>query len=185
MNTYEYQKLRGLKRKLELIESRGGKCENEDCGYGVNIAALDFHHINSTTKTFKLDIRNLSNRKMSDILLEFKKCIVLCANCHREAHHPDLQIKDLKKTLENVGDNIFSDRTINKPKCVDCDAEINYSYRRCKRCSSINKRKVSRPSYPQLMQEITETNYVVVGKKYGVSDNTIRKWVKQYEKQNF
>ncbi len=42
-------------------------------------------------------------------------------------------------------------------------------------------RRVDRPSYKQLMQEIAETNYSAVGRKYGVSDNAIRKWVKTYE----
>ena len=31
------------------------------------------------------------------------------------------------------------------------------------------------------MKEIEESNYVQVGKKYGVSDNAIRKWMKKYE----
>lgn len=43
-------------------------------------------------------------------------------------------------------------------------------------------RKVERPPYDQLKKEIEETSYVQVGKKYGVSDNTIRKWIKHYEK---
>lgn len=73
-------------------------------------------------------------------------------------------------------------RTINKPKCVDCGKEINYSHNRCQKCNSITQRKVKRPSYEQLINEINETNYVIVGKKYGVADNTIRKWIKYYEK---
>lgn len=32
-NDYNTQKLRGLKRKLELVKSRGGKCEL--CGYAA------------------------------------------------------------------------------------------------------------------------------------------------------
>lgn len=43
-------------------------------------------------------------------------------------------------------------------------------------------RKVERPSYEQLQNELRTTSMVQVGKKYGVSDNTIRKWLKKYEK---
>jgi len=44
----------------------------------------------------------------------------------------------------------------------------------------INQRKVkNRPSYEQLLNEIEELGYVGTGKKYGVSDNAIRKWVKK------
>jgi hypothetical protein len=40
-----------------------------------------------------------------------------------------------------------------------------------------HRRKVERPPYEQLIKEIEETSYVAVGRKYGVSDNSIRKWI--------
>lgn len=49
-NNYQQQKLRGLKRKYEIVQMRGGKCER--CGYNKNLAALDFHHRNPDTKKF-------------------------------------------------------------------------------------------------------------------------------------
>ncbi len=48
----------------------------------------------------------------------------------------------------------------------------------CKKCLDIEKRKTDRPSKEQLIQEVKETNYCAVGRKYGVSDNAIRKWLK-------
>jgi transposase-like protein len=33
------------------------------------------------------------------------------------------------------------------------------------------------------MRDIAETNYSAVGRKYGVSDNAIRKWVRWYERE--
>ncbi len=44
-------------------------------------------------------------------------------------------------------------------------------------------RKVERPPYKQLMRELKTSNYLAVGRKYGVSDNAIRKWVKWYERE--
>jgi hypothetical protein len=44
-------------------------------------------------------------------------------------------------------------------------------------------RRVERPPYEQLMREIRETSYVAVGRRYGLSDNAIRKWVRQYERE--
>jgi hypothetical protein len=44
-------------------------------------------------------------------------------------------------------------------------------------------RKVRRPPYPQLVSEIHATSCVAVGRKYGVSDNAVRKWVRQYERE--
>ena len=46
----------------------------------------------------------------------------------------------------------------------------------------IVQRKVKRPPYEQLQQEIKELGYSGVGRKYSVSDNAVRKWVKWYEK---
>jgi hypothetical protein len=47
-----------------------------------------------------------------------------------------------------------------------------------------HKRKVKdRPSYEQLLEEINSSNYCAVGRKYGVSDNAIRKWINSYEKE--
>jgi transposase-like protein len=45
------------------------------------------------------------------------------------------------------------------------------------------RRKVKRPPHAQLVREIQEFGYVAVGRKYGVSDNAIRKWIRQYERE--
>jgi len=47
---------------------------------------------------------------------------------------------------------------------------------------SERSRQVKRPPREQLLKEIEETNFTAVGRKYGVSDNAIRKWVRFYEK---
>jgi hypothetical protein len=45
------------------------------------------------------------------------------------------------------------------------------------------RRKVDRPPYDQLMAELAASNYSAVGRKYGVSDNAVRKWVRWYEQE--
>jgi hypothetical protein len=44
-------------------------------------------------------------------------------------------------------------------------------------------RKVKRPDYETLCKEIGLFGYVGTGKRYGVSDNAVRKWKKNYELQ--
>jgi hypothetical protein len=46
------------------------------------------------------------------------------------------------------------------------------------------QRKVERPPYEQLLEEIAATSYLAVGRKYGVSDNAVRKWVRFYEHEH-
>jgi hypothetical protein len=45
------------------------------------------------------------------------------------------------------------------------------------------KRKVERPSYTQLMADVASMSFVAIGRKYGVSDNAVRKWIRWYEYQ--
>lgn len=48
--------------------------------------------------------------------------------------------------------------------------------------SHVKQRKVERPPYIQLLKEIEELGYCGVGRKYGLSDNSIRGWIKTYKK---
>lgn len=72
------------KLKKLAVTYKGGKCEL--CGYDKYIGALEFHHKNPEEKDF--GIGNLKSYKLTDIIkLELDKCMLLCANCHRETHN--------------------------------------------------------------------------------------------------
>jgi hypothetical protein len=49
--------------------------------------------------------------------------------------------------------------------------------------AQVAARTVERPPYETLVREIAETSFVAVGRKYGVSDNAIRKWLRAYERE--
>jgi hypothetical protein len=68
-------------KKVELVEYKGGKCEK--CGYNKCIEALEFHHKDPTQKDFNISSHSYSSKRMKD---EADKCLLLCANCHREEH---------------------------------------------------------------------------------------------------
>lgn len=44
--------------------------------------------------------------------------------------------------------------------------------------NGLNQRRVERPSIEQLLEEVKRLGYAGTGRKYGVSDNAIRKWLK-------
>jgi len=68
-----------LRQKELGIEYKGGKCVA--CGYSKCSAALDFHHINPEEKEgLRQDWCFEKNKS------ELDKCVLLCANCHRELH---------------------------------------------------------------------------------------------------
>jgi hypothetical protein len=87
---YQNQQARGLKRKIALIKTKGGKCMK--CSYSKNYASLTFHHRNPDEKTFQLDARSCSNRTWDILLEEVAKCDLVCFNCHMEIHHPELEM---------------------------------------------------------------------------------------------
>lgn len=90
---YACQQLRGRERKIKLVNDFGGECEI--CGYNRNYAALTFHHIEPSKKSFPLDLRHCSNKSWDSLLLESKKCQLLCIRCHVELHHPDFEVGPL------------------------------------------------------------------------------------------
>jgi hypothetical protein len=50
----------------------------------------------------------------------------------------------------------------------------------CRMCCRVGiGRKIERPSLDVLKDEISKLGFCGVGRKYGVSDNAIRKWLKE------
>lgn len=79
-----------IKVKAKLVDYKGSKCEK--CGYNKCISALEFHHLNPNEK----DISIGGSTKSFEVLKkEVDKCIMVCANCHREIHE---EIRNNKKS---------------------------------------------------------------------------------------
>jgi hypothetical protein len=71
------------KLKARAIAYKGGKCER--CGYDRCPDALDFHHRDPTEKDFQVSAG--AYRRWALMVRELDKCVMLCANCHREEHY--------------------------------------------------------------------------------------------------
>lgn len=80
-----YNRVRDYRQKLKerSIEYKGGKCEK--CGYNKCNGALEFHHLDPKEKDF--GVGQYSTLSWNKIQRELDKCIMVCANCHREIHH--------------------------------------------------------------------------------------------------
>jgi hypothetical protein len=64
----------------------------EICGYDRCKSSLDFHHTDPSQKEYSISdftVKAFNERNREKALNEIKKCIVLCANCHRELHALD------------------------------------------------------------------------------------------------
>jgi len=82
-----YLKQAVAKRRLILrrqaIAYRGGQCAI--CGYKKSLQALEFHHLDSGQKDFGISAKGYT-RSWDRVKKELDKCVLLCANCHREIH---------------------------------------------------------------------------------------------------
>jgi MerR HTH family regulatory protein len=72
-----------------LVREAGGACVL--CGYDRCPAALGFHHLDPSTKSFNLSLRGVT-KSIDRIREEAAKCILLCANCHAEVEVGFVQI---------------------------------------------------------------------------------------------
>lgn len=69
--------------KVLLVDYFGGKCVL--CSYDKCISALEFHHLDPNEKEFSISVSG-NTRALYLLIEEAKKCILVCANCHREIH---------------------------------------------------------------------------------------------------
>lgn len=76
------QKRRDKVKEL-AVEYKGGKCEI--CGYNKYFGALEFHHKDPSQKDFGISSKGYT-RSWEKVKEELDKCIMVCANCHREIH---------------------------------------------------------------------------------------------------
>lgn len=80
-NDHSRNKMAEYKRKA--VEHLGDRCC--DCGVSYGDHIYDFHHLDPSTKDFKLS--QLRSHTLETIRAELDKCVLLCSNCHRDRHY--------------------------------------------------------------------------------------------------
>jgi len=95
----------GWAKRIKAIKMLGGKCSR--CG-NKDIFVLDFHHLYGKDSS----VSQLKWSRWSLFEREFKKCILLCGNCHSELHYKE------GRTGQFKNDIILS--LSMEPKCKRC-----------------------------------------------------------------
>tara|TARA_Y100000034_G_C6879831_1_gene402961 strand:+ start:1127 stop:1789 length:663 start_codon:yes stop_codon:yes gene_type:complete len=183
---YTKQKQRWRDRKRKVVELFGGKCSI--CGYKKNFGALDFHHLDPSKKEYGWG--KLKEKSWNKIIVELQKCILVCRNCHAEIHWPEWSNVD--EYASGCSDNNYLNGVIKKNgefrnfleptgKCPACDKGV-YGTKYCSvKCSTFMNRKVARPKRKTLIKLLDTESWCAIGRKYGVSDNAVRKWARAYQ----
>jgi hypothetical protein len=176
-----------LKKLVDEIKSKLGCaiCSEKDS------CCLDFHHKNKNKdRNVSTWVRLKSEKKL---ISEIKKCICVCSNCHRKIHAskikcPDTQFKEneLKIIIEEFKKEnpwIVKYERTKKPKilknnCLQCGQKTNNLKYCSSKCRGISKRKVKRPTIEELKIKLKTMPMIKIAKMYGVTDNSVRKWLK-------
>lgn len=165
------------KRRTQLLTICGNKCNL--CGYDKCLSALEFHHIDPSTKKYTLAKGNCHS--IIDDVEEAKKCILVCANCHREIHE-GLVLKNLYnfRIFNEILANqyIIETNGVKPTHCKECGAPITvYSTSGlCSVCAHKQNRIVDRPSREVLKDLIRTESFESIGRIYGVTGKAISKW---------
>ena len=69
--------------KQRAVSALGGRCKG--CDREHQLTVFEFHHRDAATKDFGVS-EDGRIRRWEEIEAELAKCVLLCANCHREVH---------------------------------------------------------------------------------------------------
>lgn len=179
--------------KQRMIDSMGGKCQL--CGYSRCNDSLEFHHLNPNQKDLSFGGIRANIVSWAKIVIELRKCILLCSNCHKEVHRGISQIpkefstfdedfsdyRKLKIVELGKGDTNFKNcRCVYYDKCPGCGKLKPAKNKWCSlKCDRKNRRKVDWDKIELSKMFDQYKNKSKIAKILGVSEHLIRKRLKE------
>jgi hypothetical protein len=166
----------GVKRwrnrtKELIVKAMGNSCQI--CGYNKCLNGLDLHHIDPSKKEVSFGKIRANPIAIEKIAEELEKCVLLCANCHREIHAgfaciPENYIKFdksfiLKSKVEIIERKIEQNKKISKTL-------VGY----------FNKIKITNEDLYTKWIEKYKRNTSAFALELGVSETAIRRRLKRY-----
>jgi len=174
------------RRKKLMVECFGGKCQI--CGYDRCLSSLEFHHINPNEKEITLSKSILSWDKTKE---ELKKCICVCANCHREIHDGIIKIDDTKQYFNDIiadGYDPTHKKTKIYDKCPICGKDKLITRKYCStKCANKNNHKcIDYKSYGDIVYLIDNNikSIAEISRDLGVSWTAVKKYYKKLKNMN-
>jgi hypothetical protein len=155
-----------LKQRLYDEGLKGRACEL--CGQGEfwrgSRISLILDHINGNGRDHRLE--NLR---------------IVCPNCAATlATHCGRNVRMIHDRVCEECGREYRPRRVDQRYCsLSCGIHHERPHLRVPRPET---RKVPRPTYEQVKEDLGHMTWLAVGRKYGVTDNAVRKWMRWYER---
>jgi hypothetical protein len=165
-STYSRKQVKRRLFKEGLKETQCEMCGQDENWHGRRMGMI-LDHINGVRNDHRLE--NLR---------------IVCPNCAAtlETHcGRKNRVPPVKRACRRCEKSFFPGRPEQRYCSRECGTRWDRSRLRGRPKPGV--RRVERPPYEQLLAEIKATSYLAVGRKYGVSDNAVRKWVRFYERE--
>jgi hypothetical protein len=171
----EAVKLWRKRTKERIIKAMGGACVC--CGYNKCDDCLDLHHINPKEKDISFGGIRANPKNWSLIVKELRKCVLVCANCHREIHNG---VTNLPKTFarfnEEYKDYLSKQKLEYFNECPVCGTLKRKEQKTCSySCSSSLPRLVDWNKVDLLSLKREGKTNVEIAKLLNVSESAVRK----------
>ena len=179
-----------IRHKLIIEGYKDAVCENCRRREWLNEPIpLQLHHIDG----------NHNNNSIDNFQLLCPNCHALTPNyCRRKVPNnirlidKSLQVStaevvqdgdtlDQKPQEQNIQDKNSSIISLKQGNlCIDCGKPVDRKAIRCVQCAALRRRKCVRPDKETLLALVVSESFCSIGRRYGVTDNTVRKWCKHY-----
>lgn len=161
--------------KSKICSLFGNKCNV--CGYSKCQEALEFHHLDPNEKDFNFGNIRANPKNLRNIIDELKKCIMVCANCHREIHYGHISVDNRMYLNENMLDEngLYSSEV-----CVCGNVKFGSSSYCSKSCAAKfsynhSERRLASEEIEKIIEIRIRKGYSFskIGKIFGVSDSCV------------
>lgn len=125
-------------------------------------------------KELRLEVDHKNNNWLDDRAENLR---FICPNCHSQQKH-----KGNKGQTGLIKINFQINKKPSFNICLDCFKQISAGAKRCKSCKGKqNKNKIIWPNVDELKSMLLNDSYCEIARRLGVSDNAIRKRIKNHQ----
>ena len=168
------------KTKDRILEAFGGACTM--CGYNRCSASLCLHHLDPSKKEFSFGGVRASAKSWSALVVEMRKCVMVCNNCHGEIHAGITHVPKLARRFNEAFTNYKEvERRKKYTPCVQCGVNKESSNKYCNvKCAAKAREKVDW-FYIDLQESLKTKSKSQIAKELGVSEAAVRKRLRKLQ----